>query len=393
VSATATHCDLLVIGGGVSGCATAYELARRGVRATLLERSDLNTEASGRNSGSLHGQIQHEPFVELGEDWARRFIPGLLMLRRALRRWGSLSEELETDLEVVTRGGILVADSERQMADIARKVEIERGVGIESELLDRDRILELAPYLSDRVVGGELCPSEGKANPLLAAPAFAGAATRLGARVLTGTRVLGLDRDGAGFRVGTDRGAFAAERVVLCGGVQTAELAATLGVELCVGGSPVQASITEALEPTIGHLVYFAGEKLTVKQTSSGGVLVGGGWPSHPATAERPARVSLDSLRENLRVARHVIPVLGDARVYRTWAGVGNSTPDHLPLIGEVEPVPGLFVGTFPYMGFTAAPEVAAALADLVTGSAGEHDLAPFSPARFASASLRRRPR
>ncbi len=384
MSATAINCDVLVIGGGVTGCATAYELARRGARPALLERSDLNTEASGRNSGSLHGQIQHEPFVELGEGWAREFIPGLLMLRRALARWGGLSEELGTDLEVATRGGLLVADSEEQMADISRKVAIEREFGVESRLLDREEILGLAPYLGDGVVGGELCPSEGKANPLLAAPAFARLARALGADIRPATEVLGLEREGGGFVARTSGGAFAAERVVICAGVQTAALLEPLGVRLPIGGSPVQASITEPLEPMIGHLVYYAGEKLTVKQTASGGVLIGGGWPAVPASAGRPPRVSVESLRENLRVARRVIPSLGDARIYRTWAGVGNSTPDHLPVIGEIEAVPGLFVGTFPYMGFTAAPEMATALADLATGAAPGHDLAPFSPARFA---------
>lgn len=383
MSATAINCELLVIGGGVTGCASAYELGRRGVRATLLERSDLNTEASGRNSGSLHGQIQHEPFVELGEEWAREFMPGLSMLRRALSRWEVLSEELGADLEVVTRGGLLVADSDGQMTEIARKVAIEREFGIESRLLDRPEILGLAPYLGDRVVGGEFCPSEGKANPLLAAPAFARAAKASGADIRPATEVLGLERDGDGFLARTRDHLFSAERAVVCSGVQTAALLEPLGVRLPIGGSPVQASITEPLEPTIGHLLYYAGEKLTVKQTASGGVLIGGGWPAVPATAGRPPRVSQESLRENLRVARRVIPSLGDARVYRTWAGVGNSTPDHLPVIGEVEAVPGLFVGTFPYMGFTAAPEVATALADLATGATPGQDLAPFSPARF----------
>lgn len=367
----------------MTGCATVYELARRGVRATLLERSDLNTEASGRNSGSLHGQIQHEPFLELGEVWAREFMPALLMLRRAIRRWEALSDELGADLEVVTRGGLLVADSDGQMVDIARKIVIEREFGVEAQVLDRQEILDLAPYLGDRVVGGELCPSEGKANPLLAAPAFARSAGASGADIRPATEVLGLERAGGGFLARTCRGPFAAERVVVCAGVQTAPLLEPLGVRLPIGGSPVQASITEPLEPTISHLVYYAGEKLTVKQTASGGVLIGGGWPAVSAAAGRPARVSLDSLRENLRVARRVIPSLGDARVYRTWAGVGNSTPDHLPVIGEVEAVPGLFVGTFPYMGFTAAPEVATALADLATDGVPSYDPEPFSPARF----------
>ena len=72
--------DVLVIGGGVTGCAAAYYLARAGARVTLAERHDLNTQASGRNAGGLHGQIQHEPFLELGEGWARAFGPTLALM-------------------------------------------------------------------------------------------------------------------------------------------------------------------------------------------------------------------------------------------------------------------------------------------------------------------------
>ena len=108
-------CDVVVIGGGVTGCAAARELALRGVPVTLVEQHDLNTHASGRNAGSLHGQIQYAPFVELGEEWARRFAPALALLHESLAIWRGLGDELGTDLEVDFLGGLLVAATEEQL--------------------------------------------------------------------------------------------------------------------------------------------------------------------------------------------------------------------------------------------------------------------------------------
>src|SRR3954454_18999355 len=107
--ANRTETDVLVVGGGVTGCAAAYYLAKAGAGVTLVERHDLNTQASGRNAGGLHGQIQHEPFLELGEDWAGEFGPTLPLLRDAVELWRGLPEELGADLEVNICGGLLVA--------------------------------------------------------------------------------------------------------------------------------------------------------------------------------------------------------------------------------------------------------------------------------------------
>lgn len=358
--------DVLVVGGGLTGCATAYELARRGAAVTLLERSEVNAGASGVNAGSLHAQIQHEPFLRLGEGWARAYAPATRFLVDAIARWHELADELAADLEVAQLGGVLVAETEAQLRAVERKVAIERSQGLDVELLGRDELRAVAPYVSERMVGGELCHVEGKANPLLAAHAFARAAERCGARVLRRTELRGLRRDNGGFRAGS----IFARRVVSCGGVDAGR---ALGIDLPLHGEPLQVSVTEPVAPLVSHLIYFAGEKLTLKQARAGSVLIGGGWPARADHTVDPA-----SLRENLRVARTVVPELDRVRLLRTWTGVVTGTPDWRPLVGEIEP--GLFVGVFPYMGFTAGPLLGAVLADLALGRRVERDLAPFAP-------------
>src|SRR5579884_1325231 len=107
--------DVVVIGGGITGCAAAYYLAGSDVDVALVERHDLNTQASGRNAGGLHGQIQHEPFFEYGEDWARAFGPALRLMQDSIDIWTTLERELDAELEVSVGGGLIVASDEAQL--------------------------------------------------------------------------------------------------------------------------------------------------------------------------------------------------------------------------------------------------------------------------------------
>src|SRR5260221_2699755 len=176
--------EVLIIGGGLAGCATAYHPAREGVEVALVERYDINTQASGSNAGSIHAQIPHEPFMNRGDDWARNFAPTIPIMLESIRLWAGLEAELGCDLEVSLGGGILVAETPGQMRDIERKARLERAHGLGVEMLSQSDLPPVAPYVSDRMVGGPLCPTEGKANPLKVTPAFARAAAPHGAQIL-----------------------------------------------------------------------------------------------------------------------------------------------------------------------------------------------------------------
>jgi glycine/D-amino acid oxidase-like deaminating enzyme len=166
------------------------------------------------------------------------------------------------------------------MRDIERKVQIERAQGLDVELLSASDVQRIAPYVSDRMVGGELCRSEGKANPLLATPALARAAREQGARLLLRTELQGLERVGDRFTARTSAGEIDARRVVSCGGTDAGHVTGLLGSELPVVGHAIQASVTEPVEPLVTHLLYFAGDMLTLKQARVGSLLIGGGWPA-----------------------------------------------------------------------------------------------------------------
>ena len=198
--------DVLVIGGGLAGCATAYYLAADGVDVTLLEAGDLNTKASGSNAGSLHAQIPYDPFVKNGQAWADVFAPTVGLLARSIEMWRALPALLGVDLEVSLRGGLLVAATEADLAVLERKAAVERRQGLTLEMLDREELRARAPYLSPAMAGGAFCPDEGKANPFAATPAFAVAAARAGARIVRNSPVLGIVREDGGLRGANGRG-------------------------------------------------------------------------------------------------------------------------------------------------------------------------------------------
>jgi glycine/D-amino acid oxidase-like deaminating enzyme len=360
--------DVIVIGGGIAGAATAYFLAADGVSTLLLERYDLNTQASGSNAGGLHGQIPFEPFAQEGDEWLEAFSPVIGLLTEAVALWRELPAMLRVDLEVALTGGLIVAATDSDMRLLERKAEVERRHGLDVEILDRETLRDFAPYLADSMLGGAFCANEGNANPLRATPAFAARARQLGATVRTQTNVVGLSRrSGGGYSVHTDRGDFECVRVINAAGADAGRVAGMLGVQLHVAGEPIQASVTERVAPLIPHLVYFTGAMLTLKQTAQGTLIIGGGWPAALDPLQRPV-VAADSLARNLAVAVDVVPALASVHVMRSWAGMVNGTHDWKPILGECAGVPGFYIVFFPWLGFTAGPLAGRIAASLVQG-------------------------
>src|SRR5690554_2618496 len=390
------RCDVLVVGGGLLGCTTAFTLAKEGADVVLLERDQINQHASGQNAGSLHFLLEYR-MVEDGLDAARKAAEAMPLHLDASARWDALAAEVGPGLGLARDGGLMLADDAATAQLLEAKSEIERGHDLDVRVLDGDEAREIAPYLSDDVVAAAFCPTEGKANARTAAPAVARAASTAGAAIRSRTAVTGLRRDGADWVAsvrsqeqpsGTTE-EIRASAVVLAAGVWTRELGLMVGVDLPVTVLGLMMSVTERTGQFMPHLVQHAGTRLSLKQTTEGNVLVGGGWPARlvrdefgaPRGDARPQLVP-ESLEGNARAAIDAVPRLATLRTVRTWVGATTVGPEQLPLVGPVPGAPGVFVATGG-SAFTLGPSFARALADLTQGLRPAVDLSPYKPARW----------
>lgn len=364
--------DVAIIGGGITGCAAAWYLANDGVSVVLLETGELNAQASGSNAGSLHAQIPHDTFLELGDSWADSFAPTLNLLRRSIELWREADQALNGALGVQISGGLMLASSDKEMLSIERKAAYEGAAGTTTEMLDRAALRKLAPYLAPDLVGAGFCAIEGKANPLVAAPRFAQAAKTAGAQILRHHAVLGVDVCDGGYCLKTAQGDIEAKRIIVAAGAATPAITGMFSAgKLDIQSVPIQVSVTEPVAPLMGQLLYYARAPLTMKQTGAGTILIGGGWPAKFDSRGRPVP-DPNSLGQNLGLALEVVPALADIALMRTWAANVNGTDDWKPIIGELPGASGVFLSYVPWMGFSGGPAAARIVANQVQGRSGD---------------------
>ena len=384
--------DVVVVGGGLAGTALAYYLAGEGVEVVLLERGELNREASGTNAGSFHFQIAiHQLRTFDTGAVGERLRSEVRLLAEAAAVWDTLEQELDGPLDLHITGGLMVAETEAELRLLHDKHEIEEAAGLETHVLTGAALRDFAPYLADDLLGATFCPREGHANPLLAAPLYARRALERGAVVRTHTPVTGIAPAGGStasrFEVRTPAGRIAAHRVVNAAGAWADDLAALSGLRFPMWAEGLHVNVTEPrprlLEPMVQHI----GRRLTLKQSSNNTFIIGGGWPARPEPAPRRYSTTWGSAAGNAAVAVRVVPELAGVRVVRTWSGVIAFTDDLTPLVGETA-LPGYYA-CVASTGFTLSPLMARLLAESMAAPGRARPLpAAFRPDRPAPVGL-----
>jgi sarcosine oxidase, subunit beta len=374
--------DVLIVGGGLAGAALAYYLAGEGIEVTLVERGELNREASGTNAGSFHFQIAlHQLTAFETENVRDRLLTEVRLHAEAAAVWAQLEQELEAPLEVHITGGLMVAETPEQFQLLRDKQEIEQIAGLETHVLGRDELREFAPYLADDLTGATYCPQEGHANPLLAAPLFALRAAERGAAVRThaGVQAVELRDGGERFSVTTAAGTIRAHRIVNAAGAWANDVAALSGLRFPMRAEGLHVNVTEPrprlLEPMIQHI----GRRLSLKQSANNTFIIGGGWPAHPERPPKRFSTLWESAAGNTAVAVRVVPALAGVRLVRTWTGVMAFTDDLSPVVGESSLQPGYHT-CIATTGFTLSPLMARLLAEHM--SSGAPLPAGFAPDR-----------
>lgn len=376
--------DVVVIGAGILGAATARELATRGLTVTIFDTGAANSQGSGATAGNVHVQGIHtrRPGQDTPVDVSR-----LLPLQRAAHHgWVNWQTELGPGCGYVPSGGWMVAETEAEVKELHLKHVWESGAGIPTEVADGDAARRDTPALGPTVLAATRCDWDGFADPALITPALLADATRLGVRLIEHTAVTAIDPLDDGWAVTAGAENVHCGRVVDVAGPWLADVARLVGADLALSPLAIQIFTTAPAPPTLRGLIQHVAQGMSVKQTRDGRLMVGGGWPAGPMRADGSADVDPAGLAGSAAQAARVIPALAQWVPDRAWAGPLAATPDEMPLIGELPDQHGFYVAGGTY-AFTFAPVWAGVLAALIAGARPALDIHDLGPKRLLASA------
>ena len=392
-----TETEILVIGGGIAGTSTAYYLAQYGRQATLLERGEIASEASGVNAGGLGGP-----------GWGNSPNLASYLTMGSLELFKNIQLDLGYDIEFRHSGGLQAIQTEDQYQFIRDKVLSQRSQGYTVELLTPKEARSVEPEVNPDLPGYVYSPGRGQADPVKTTNAFASAAQQAGARIQNGYEVTGIGQasDG-GWKVATTLGDFRAGTLVLAAGAWCRTLGAMLGVDISIVPVRGQMWATRSLPPTLFHvmtsaeselawhedpgddpatppdLTHRSGVRVTRhlygRQNKDGEIIFGG--DRELAGYDKTADAA--GVEVNRGQVAEVIPLVSKLPVARTWAGLMPFSLDGKPLIGKIPQFENLYiVGGLASSGFGHGPMAGKLLADYIDTGHRPHVLAEADPAR-----------
>jgi len=372
--------DVVIIGGGGHGLSTAYYLAKNhGITdVAVLERGWLAGGNMARNTTVIRSNYLWDQSAAIYE--------------RSLQMWEGLEDELGYDLQFSQRGLIGLAHSTGDVREGMRRIYANRLNGIDAEWLTPEDVARVCPIVDispDKrypVLGGAYQPRAGIAKHDYVAWGYARGADALGVDLIEGCEVTSIDvAGGRAVGVGTRRGSIAAGKVAIVAAGHASIVAAMAGVRLPLQSHPLQALVSELLEPVHPCVVMSNTVHVYVSQAHKGELVMGAGIDAYNSYAQRG---SFHIIERQLAAAIELFPVFARAHVIRTWAGIVDVSPDASPIIGPT-PVDDLYVNCgWGTGGFKATPVSGAVLASTIASGNQDPLARPFSLERFTSGAL-----
>jgi sarcosine oxidase subunit beta len=339
--------DIVIIGGGGHGLSTAYYLAKNhGLRnVAVLEKGVLGQGNVGRNTTIVR---------------ANYFLPGNQeFYSHSLKLWEGLEADLNYNVMHSQRGLINLFHSDGQRDAFARRGNAMINQGDDAILLDREGVRRLVPYLDfDNtrfpIYGGLLHPRGGSARHDAVAWGYARGADRRGVDLIQNCEVTGIDIEGGRVTgVQTTRGAIRARKVGIVVAGRSSQVAAMAGMRLPIESHVLQAFVTEGLKPVIHHVISFGMGHFYISQSDKGGLVFGGDLDFYASYA---ARGNLPMVEHVMEAGMTLMPMIGRAKVLRSWGGIMDMSPDGSPIIDRTH-IDGLFIDCgWNYGGFKAVP-------------------------------------
>ncbi len=425
---TDEHADVVVIGAGIAGCATAYYLAKRGARVVVLEKGNIGDEQSSRAWGFVRQQAR-----------SPRELPLMMACNKI---WGGLSKELNADLEWVQGGALAVAGDEETLERIRKWTDISRGHGLDTRLLSGREIKELIPAMDGPWLGGMYTASDGHAEPRKVMSALARAAQENGAVFRTHCAAEGIDvTNNQVAAVITEKGIITTPAVVCAAGAWSHKVVRMVGLSLPY--RVVRASVVETEPTDTLTKIALVGSGIAFRQRPTGSFYVapGPGGTDYDVNLDtfRDIRLFLPNFRKNRKLFRvHVgrellkdllrglpgssakrhpfahtvgvepkpnrvfldralgtfrglFPSLGSLGVQRYWAGQIDATPDAIPVLGGVDRPKGFIFATgFSGRGFGMGPIAGLLMSELIVDGRPSLDIHNMRHSRFREGDLDR---
>ena len=372
--------DVVVVGGGGHGLSTAYYLAKNhGIAdVAVVERGWLAGGNMARNTAIIRSNYLWDESAAIYE--------------HALKLWEGLAEELDYDLLFSQRGVVNLAHNLGDVREGQRRVHANRLNGVDAEWLTPEAVREICPIVNISpdvrypILGATYQPRGGIAKHDNVAWAYARAAADLGVDLLEATEVTGIDVDGGrATGVRTSHGRIAAGKVAIVAAGHASIIAAMAGIRLPLQSHPLQALVSELLEPVHPCVVMSNAVHVYVSQAHKGELVMGAGIDSYNGYSQRGG---FHVIEHQLAAALELFPLFARAHVLRTWGGIVDVAPDASPIISKT-PVRGLYLdcgwGTG---GFKATPSSGWVMAELVSNDAPGPLAQPFTLERFETGAL-----
>ncbi len=371
--------DAVIIGGGGHGLSTAYYLARNHglTNIAVLEKGYLGGGNVGRNTTIVR---------------ANYFLPGNSeFYSHSLKLWEGLEQDLNYNVMHSQRGLINLFHSDGQRDAFARRGNAMVNQGDDAVLLDRAGVRRMLPYLDfDNprfpIYGGLYHPRGGTARHDAVAWGYARGADMRGVDLIQNCEVTGIDIEaGRVTGVQTSRGAIKASKVGMIVAGRSGQVAAMAGMRLPVESHVLQAFVTEGLKPVLDHVISFGMGHFYISQSDKGGLVFGGDLDFYASYAQRG---NLPMVEHVMEAGMALMPMIGRARVLRSWGGIMDMTPDGSPIIDKTH-VDGLFVDCgWNYGGFKAVPASGWCMAHLMATGESHEVARRFRQNRFETGHL-----
>lgn len=367
---------VVIVGGGIMGCAAAYYLATMGIKAVLLEKASVAWAASGRSAGGVRAQCR---------DPRER-----ALAIASIRLWEELEVELGIPVDYRQDGNLRLASTSERLMQLHEEAGEELADGLQVEMWDLNTLRRNAPYLANTFVGAKYCPTDGIADPVRTTTAFAWAAQERGATIIPNAEVREILTHAGqviGVTVQQPFGLLEIEtpQVLHVGGVWSGALATELNIHLPLRPIRLAIGATAPVAPLFRCFLSAHDLGIAARPTSNGQIMVSGFGDPNP-TFETD--VTPQGFAE-LHVVNQMVPALDGVPILQAWTGLLNVTPDEAPIIGPVDGLAGYLVATgFSGHGFCLGPIVGKLLAEWLVEGEPSMNLAAFHLNRFTPAQL-----